>query len=69
MLLRNHSLRKKLMPTFSPFALICIGSSMMLDKFSGSYSMGHFFEGLFLGLGMTVGIFAFIVTLKGAGDE
>jgi hypothetical protein len=69
MLLRNPSLRKRLLPAFSPFALICIGSSMMLNRFSGSYRLGHFFEGLFLGMGMTIGIVALIMTLKYTGDE
>ncbi len=55
---------------FTPLGALCVGLSLLLGRFSASFGIGAFLEGLFLGLGITActaGLIYAISDRKGDG--
>lgn len=53
MLLRRFPGDSRPWKVFTPLGALCVGLSVLLGRFSASFAVGAFLEGLFLGLGIT----------------
>ncbi|MCU0639430.1 MAG: hypothetical protein MUF59_06125 [Candidatus Krumholzibacteria bacterium] len=67
MLSRRSQNDSRVWKVFTPLGALCVGLSLLLGRFSASFGIGAFMEGLFLGLGITASTAGLIHSIKKEG--